>query len=72
MLTTLSGVEGRVLRRRDLPFGSSVFLAAVKPRRLTPDRSRGSSTSSPTCAAASATTNAHTVRSVGSSPDSSA
>ena len=31
VLTTLSGVEGRVLRHRDLPFGSSVFLAAVKP-----------------------------------------
>jgi len=27
----LSGVEARVLARRDLPFGSSVFLAADKP-----------------------------------------
>ncbi|MET1059878.1 MAG: class I SAM-dependent methyltransferase [Nocardioides sp.] len=33
LLTGLSGVEGRVLRRRDLPFGSSVFVAAVKPDR---------------------------------------
>jgi SAM-dependent methyltransferase len=31
VLTTLSAVDARVLRRRDLPFGSSVLLAAVKP-----------------------------------------
>ena len=32
VLTGLSSVEARALRRRDLPFGSSVFLAAEKPR----------------------------------------
>ncbi|MCW2793750.1 MAG: class SAM-dependent methyltransferase [Nocardioides sp.] len=31
VLTGLSAVEARVLRRRDLPFGSSVFLVAEKP-----------------------------------------
>ena len=31
VLTGLSAREARVLRRRDLPFGSSVFLAAEKP-----------------------------------------
>jgi SAM-dependent methyltransferase len=31
VLTGLSSVEARALRRRDLPFGSSVFLAAEKP-----------------------------------------
>ena len=31
VLTGLSRAESRVLRRRDLPFGSSVFLAARKP-----------------------------------------
>jgi hypothetical protein len=33
LLTGLSRAESRVLRRRDLPFGSSVFLAATTPRR---------------------------------------
>lgn len=33
LLTGLSAAEARVLRRHDLPFGSSVFLAAEKPRR---------------------------------------
>ena len=32
VLTGLSSAEARALRRRDLPFGSSVFLAAEKPR----------------------------------------
>ncbi|RYP85350.1 class I SAM-dependent methyltransferase [Nocardioides guangzhouensis] len=32
VLTSLSRAEARVLLRRDLPFGSSVLLAAVKPR----------------------------------------
>lgn len=31
VLTGLSGLEARLLRRHDLPFGSSVFLAARKP-----------------------------------------
>ena len=31
VLTGLSSLEARALRRRDLPFGSSVFLAAEKP-----------------------------------------
>lgn len=31
LLLGLAGVDARVLARRDLPFGSSVFLAAVKP-----------------------------------------
>ena len=31
LFTGLSSAEARVLRRRDLPFGSSVFLAAEKP-----------------------------------------
>jgi SAM-dependent methyltransferase len=31
LLTSLSRAESRVLPRRDLPFGSSVFLAALKP-----------------------------------------
>jgi SAM-dependent methyltransferase len=31
MLLGLASAERRVLRRRDLPFGSSVFLAATKP-----------------------------------------
>jgi SAM-dependent methyltransferase len=31
VLTGLSSAEARALRRRDLPFGSSVFLAAEKP-----------------------------------------
>lgn len=31
VLMGLSGLESRVLRRRDIPFGSSVLLAAVKP-----------------------------------------
>jgi SAM-dependent methyltransferase len=31
LLMALSRVDARLLRRRDLPFGSSVFLAAVKP-----------------------------------------
>jgi hypothetical protein len=31
VLTGLSAAEARTLRRRDLPFGSSVFLAAEKP-----------------------------------------
>ena len=31
ILMGLSGVDGRLLRRSNLPFGSSVFLAAVKP-----------------------------------------
>jgi hypothetical protein len=30
VLTGLSSAEARALRRRDLPFGSSVFLAAEK------------------------------------------
>ena len=33
VLMGLSGVDGRILRRRNLPFGSSIFLAAVKPER---------------------------------------
>jgi SAM-dependent methyltransferase len=33
LLVRLSRVDRRLLRRRDLPFGSSVFLAAVKPPR---------------------------------------
>lgn len=33
LLTGLSAAEARVLRRRDLPFGSSIFLAAEKPAR---------------------------------------
>ena len=32
VLTGLSSAEARLLRKRDLPFGSSVFLAADKPR----------------------------------------
>ncbi|GAA2142201.1 class I SAM-dependent methyltransferase [Nocardioides koreensis] len=32
VLTGLSSAEARLLRTRDLPFGSSVFLAADKPR----------------------------------------
>ena len=31
LLTTLSGVDRRLLGKRDLPFGSSVLVAAVKP-----------------------------------------
>jgi SAM-dependent methyltransferase len=31
VLMSLSGVDRRILRSRDLPFGSSIFLAAVKP-----------------------------------------
>jgi SAM-dependent methyltransferase len=31
LLMRLSALDARLLRRRDLPFGSSVFLAAVKP-----------------------------------------
>ena len=31
VLTGLSGLEARALRRRDLPFGSSIFVAAEKP-----------------------------------------
>jgi len=31
LLTGLCAADARVLRRRDLPFGSSVFLVAVKP-----------------------------------------
>ena len=33
VLMGLSRVDSRLLRRYDLPFGSSVFLAAAKPRR---------------------------------------
>jgi SAM-dependent methyltransferase len=33
VLTGLSGAEARALRRHDLPFGSSIFLAAEKPAR---------------------------------------
>ncbi len=33
MLVRLSELDRRLLRRRDLPFGSSVFLAATKPAR---------------------------------------
>jgi len=33
VLMRLSGVDSRLLRKYDLPFGSSVFLAATKPRR---------------------------------------
>jgi SAM-dependent methyltransferase len=33
MLMTLSRLDGRLLMRRDLPFGSSIFVAAVKPDR---------------------------------------
>ena len=33
LLTGLSSAEARLLGRRDLPFGSSIFLAAEKPRR---------------------------------------
>ncbi|HET7349643.1 MAG TPA: class I SAM-dependent methyltransferase [Marmoricola sp.] len=32
LLAGLCRLDARVLRRRDLPFGSSIFLAAVKPR----------------------------------------
>ncbi len=35
VLMALAGLDGRVLRRFDLPFGSSVFVAAVKPDRDT-------------------------------------
>ena len=31
VLMGLSSVDHRLLRKRDLPFGSSIFLAAVKP-----------------------------------------
>jgi SAM-dependent methyltransferase len=31
VLTSLCAADGRLLRRHDLPFGSSIFLAAVKP-----------------------------------------
>ncbi len=31
VFTRLSAAEARTLRRRDLPFGSSIFLAAEKP-----------------------------------------
>jgi SAM-dependent methyltransferase len=31
VLMGLSGLDGRILRRTNLPFGSSIFLAAVKP-----------------------------------------
>jgi hypothetical protein len=31
VLMRLCAMDARLLRRRDLPFGSSVFLAAVKP-----------------------------------------
>jgi SAM-dependent methyltransferase len=37
MLVSLSGLDRRVLLRRDLPFGSSIFVAAVKPGSK-PDR----------------------------------
>jgi hypothetical protein len=33
VLTGLSATEARLLRKVDLPFGSSVFLAAEKPAR---------------------------------------
>ncbi len=33
VLMGLSRVDSRLLRKHDLPFGSSVFLAAAKPRR---------------------------------------
>lgn len=33
VLTGLSSAEARLLRRHDLPFGSSIFLAAEKPAR---------------------------------------
>ena len=33
VLMGLSGVDHRLLRKRDLPFGSSIFLAASSPRR---------------------------------------
>jgi hypothetical protein len=33
LLMRLSGVDRRMLRRWDLPFGSSVFVAALKPPR---------------------------------------
>jgi hypothetical protein len=33
VLTGLERAEARVLRHRDLPFGSSVFLAATRPPR---------------------------------------
>jgi SAM-dependent methyltransferase len=40
-LTGVCGVEARLLRHADLPFGSSVFVAAVRPAR--PDRPSGRS-----------------------------
>ncbi|HEY0642124.1 MAG TPA: class I SAM-dependent methyltransferase [Nocardioides sp.] len=40
-LTGVCGVEARLLRRTDLPFGSSVFVAAVRPPL--PERSSGRS-----------------------------
>jgi SAM-dependent methyltransferase len=33
VLMGLSGLDRRMLRKRNLPFGSSIFLAAVKPQR---------------------------------------
>jgi hypothetical protein len=33
MLMALSRIDRRLLRSRDLPFGSSVFVAAHKPAR---------------------------------------
>jgi hypothetical protein len=33
LLTGLSRVDQRLLRHRDLPFGSSIFVVAVKPGR---------------------------------------
>ena len=41
VLMGLCAAEARVLRRRDLPFGSSVFLAAVKPRPAPSPRRTG-------------------------------
>ena len=33
VLMGLSGLDRRLLPKRNLPFGSSIFLAAVKPQR---------------------------------------
>jgi SAM-dependent methyltransferase len=40
VLTALTGLDRRALRHRDLPFGSSVLLAATKAAAAPPDRAR--------------------------------
>jgi SAM-dependent methyltransferase len=41
VLLALTRVDARLLARRDLPFGSSVFLAATRPTSQSPGRSMG-------------------------------